>query len=242
MPLWPCPGDSRETPAPVGGGKWGPSPSPVSPCGGRAHLLHLIHPHGEILHELVDVVHQPQGQVLGARRGRSAREESGTPPPKSQRGGGCREPLPGEPHRDGCRRRASAPPRPARRTQTSAGGQRKEGGVRPPASSPSNPPRGRLQLPHPRPFTFSLSSNIQKKGVMAPMSSACVVTAMMWLSSRVISAKRTGEGAQRGERGAERGETPPQTLPRGGRSPCSPRIHCARRGGRMLSSFSTAKE
>jgi len=27
---------------------------------------------------------------------------------------------------------------------------------------------------------------------MAPMSSACVVTAMMWLSSRVISAKRTG--------------------------------------------------
>lgn len=42
------------------------------------------------------------------------------------------------------------------------------------------------------PFTFSLSSNIQKKGVMAPMSSACVVTAMMWFSSRVISAKRTG--------------------------------------------------
>lgn len=44
---------------------------------------------------------------------------------------------------------------------------------------------------------------------MAPMSSACVVTAMMWLSSRVISAKRTGEGAQRGERGAERGNPPP---------------------------------
>lgn len=28
-------------------------------------------------------------------------------------------------------------------------------------------------------LTFSLSSNIQKKGVMAPMSRACVVTAMM---------------------------------------------------------------
>lgn len=45
------------------------------------------------------------------------------------------------------------------------------------------------------------------------MSSACVVTAMMWLSSRVISAKRTGEGEQKGERGAERGNHPPDPSP-----------------------------
>lgn len=41
------------------------------------------------------------------------------------------------------------------------------------------------------PPTFSLSSNIQKKGVMAPMSRACVVMAMMWFRMRVISPYRT---------------------------------------------------
>lgn len=46
---------------------------------------------------------------------------------------------------------------------------------------------------------------------MAPMSSACVVTAMMWLSSRVISAKSTGGGG-----GTARGE-PRSPLVMGGR-------------------------
>lgn len=39
---------------------------------------------------------------------------------------------------------------------------------------------------HP-PLTFSRSSNIQKRGVMAPISKACVVMPMMWFRIRVIS-------------------------------------------------------
>lgn len=46
------------------------------------------------------------------------------------------------------------------------------------------------------PLTFSLSSNIQKKGVMAPMSRACVVMAMMWFRMRVNSPYRTADTTQ----------------------------------------------
>lgn len=43
-------------------------------------------------------------------------------------------------------------------------------------------------------ITFSLSSNSQKNGVMAPTSRACVPTPMMWFSILVISANNTIKG------------------------------------------------
>jgi len=46
-------------------------------------------------------------------------------------------------------------------------------------------------------ITFSLSSNIQKNGVMAPTSRACVVTPIMWFSIRVISPNNTEKSKQK---------------------------------------------
>lgn len=113
-----------------------------SPAAIPPHLLHLVYPHGEILHKLIDVIHQPQGQVLCRRRGRSAHARPVAPESRAgrHRGGHCPQgdtphdqrgsagsggtvwpPLPGAPHRGGCRQRASVLPRPARRTQTSVG-------------------------------------------------------------------------------------------------------------------------
>ena len=161
----------------------------------QPHLFHLIHPGGEVLCELVDVVHQPQGQILAVGRGTSAQPggEGGhgdTPGPVSQRG--CRDPSsPHLMHAAGADVGCVHPrPRNAFVELKHLQGQRKAGL---PSAGPQTPNQPHRRPPGP-PFTFSLSSNIQKNGVMAPMSNACVVTAMMWLSSRVISAKSTGGG------------------------------------------------
>lgn len=90
--------------------------------------------------------------------------------------------------------------------------------------------------------TFSRSSNIQKKGVMAPMSRACVVTAMMWFRIRVISPNNTAEAEMVGCRGCSVGAGGSLGDAQVGGGGAVPRIHCARGGGWMLSSFSTASE
>jgi len=169
---WPCPGDrQRETPAlwalrngdcpSLPGFKQKPSSRPASPppprlsAGRNSSRTRRCRPSAPGADPA-----QEEREVSPRRAGgASPRSDTGTPPTSptdrgALRGAGARSLLPGAPRRGGCRQHASAPPRPAHRTQTSAGTEETplHPGTAPRAAPGPRPnPRAWLRCPLPSP-------------------------------------------------------------------------------------------